>query len=324
MKVLVTGASGFVGSHLLPELLRAGHRPFATTFAREEIRERYPPTRWFVLHVEEEDGWTRVLDAVRPDAVIHLAGLADVGRSWRRPLRYLQVNFLGTAHMFAALQRLNLRPRVVIIGSAEIYGRVPPDENPVTERRCPAPGSPYGTSKACQEILALQWGRAAGIEVIATRPFNHIGPGQGPGFVAADFAARIARIEAGLDPPVLRVGNLEAVRDFTDVRDVVRAYRLLLERGEPGTAYNICTGTGRSIRSLVEDLLRRTDRDIEVRVDPELVRPLDLPVLIGSPDRLQRATGWTPRVAWSQTLSEILDDWRRRVRSAAETPPPAP
>jgi len=312
---LVTGGSGFVGRFLLHELVAAGYQVHATCRGERPSPETYPAgVTWWPLDVVSPTDWETLVDGVRPDVIFHLAGLAHVGQSWQDPHRYLQVNFWGAFHLMEVLARTDRRPRVLLVGSAEVYGIVRPEDNPIRETQALRPVSPYGLSKACQELLGLQYYQAYQIPVIVTRSFNHVGPGQHAGFVCADFASQIARIEAGQAEPVLRVGNVEAVRDFTDVRDIARAYRLLVERGRPGEAYNVCSGRGISIRDLLQALLSMATVPIRIETDPGRYRRVDIPVLVGDPAKIRDHTGWVPTYALQQTLADILDEWRRKVR----------
>lgn len=317
---LVTGGSGFVGRFLLRELVVAGYQVHAT-YHGEGASPEIPSdgVTWWPLDVVSPAAWQTVLKGVQPDVVFHLAGLAHVGQSWQAPHRYLQVNFWGAFHLMDTLARTNRRPRVLLVGSAEVYGIVRPEDNPIRETQALRPVSPYGLSKACQELLGFQYYQAYEIPVIVTRSFNHVGPGQHVGFVCADFASQIARIEAGQAEPVLRVGNVEAVRDFTDVRDIARAYRLLIERGRPGEAYNVCSGRGVSIRDLLQQLLNMATVPIRVETDPGRYRRVDIPVLVGDPAKIRAHTGWTPTYTLQQTLADILDEWRHKTRGSGTT-----
>lgn len=312
MRVLVTGGSGFVGRHLIRELAAYNYQVCATSLNNYE---RVPelPCHWLDLNVESQSQWLEVLEESQPDAVVHLAGRAKVRDSWKIPLDYIRVNFMGTALLLETVRKLGRKIRLLLIGSAEIYGILLPQDNPVKEDRCIAPHSPYGTSKACQEIIGLQYYKSFGMDIVMARPFNHIGPGQGPGFVAADFARQIALVESGLIPPRMLVGNIEPVRDFTDVRDIARAYRLLLEKGQAGESYNICSGYGHSIKELLETLLSLGTKKIEVVSDPEQIRPVEIPILVGNPQKIHHVTGWKPEIPFLKTLKDLLDDWRCRV-----------
>jgi GDP-4-dehydro-6-deoxy-D-mannose reductase len=217
---------------------------------------------------------------------------------------------LGTHHLLDALRRERVDARVLVIGSAAVYR---PMQEPYDEESAIAPTSPYGVSKLAQELTALQSFALYGQHVIVSRSFNHIGPRQGPDYVASSFARQIAMIEAGQSEPVILVGNLEARRDLMDVRDTVRAYRALMRRGEPGRAYNVCSGEAHAIRELLDGLLAHGTVNVDVRVDPSRLRPVDQPLLVGRLDRIKGETGWQPEIGWSRTLADLLDDWRTRI-----------
>ena len=290
---LVTGSNGFVGRHLDDLLKASGDRSTGTdrTLGGPDLNDL--------------DGLCRVVAAASPDVVIHLAGQADVGSSWDAPLKTFQVNAGGTLNVVLACQAANVK-RLVMVSSADVYGSVSPSDLPITEDQPLSPVTPYAASKAAAEMVAIQAG-ASGMEVIRTRSFNHIGPGQSPQFVASALAQRIACARASGEPTIA-IGNLDTVRDMTDVRDVVRAYRLLALHGRPGHAYNVCTGTGRSIREVAETLVELAGGGIDLLEDPSLVREVDTPRLIGSPDKLKEDTGWEPTISFEETLSDILAD----------------
>lgn len=301
VRALVTGAHGFVG-HWLGEHLRA---------AGDEVVE----TDHHSLDVMDPDGARRVVAEVRPDAVYHLAGFSDVGASWSRPVDAFRINADGTLHVLLACRDADV-PRVLVVSSADVYGVVAADELPLTEESPLRPSSPYAASKVAADYLALQAHLGWGMGTIRVRAFNHLGPGQTDKFVAAALAARIAHNEAeGRD--VVPVGNLSPRRDFTDVRDVVRAYRLLVERATPGEVYNVCSGHDVAVTDVADRLLAMAERPMRLEVDPELERPVDVPVHRGDNGKLRAATGWEPTIDLDQTLADLLDDWRRRVRSGA-------
>lgn len=318
MKVLVTGACGFVGGHLV-EFLRAEH-PEVEVLGLDRPHGAAPEERAAevsVLKADLDDGASleAALRGVAPDRVIHLAGQSSVQHSWTDPGGTLRTNVLGVVHLLDALRKLSLAPRVLVVGSADEYGPVRPDEVPIREDRALRPSSPYAVSKAAQGLLALQYASPRGLSVIVTRTFPHTGPRRGETFAESSFARQIAEVEARRRGPVLQVGNLEAVRDFSDVRDVVRAYWALLEEGKSGEVYNVCSGTGTPIRELLQMLIAIAGVDVEVRLDPDRLRPADVPVLVGDPRKLKQATGWEPRIGLDQTLRDLLDDWRERVRA---------
>lgn len=246
----------------------------------------------------------------RPDAIYHLAALTHVGRSWEEPLRVLEVNVIGTGAVLAAARECGTDPRVLVTSSAEVYGAVTdPSRLPLTEDSPTAPLSPYAASKLAAEALAAQARIGHGQHVITVRPFNHIGPGQSTNFAVGALAKRIVDAERR-GAPSIPVGNLSARRDFTDVRDVVRAYRLLIEADDPADVYNVCTGRDVSIRELAEGLLRLAGTSLELETDPALVRPVEVPVLQGDPGRLVGDTGWKPEVSLEETLADVLGYWQ--------------
>lgn len=243
-----------------------------------------------------------------PDAVYHLAAMTHVGHSWSDPRKVFEVNSIGTLNVLEAARSCSRAPRVLVTSSAEVYGSVSVKDLPISETAPLAPVSPYGASKVAAEFLAVQAHLGHGLEAVRVRPFNHVGPGQAPSFVVAALASHIveARRSGSKEVPV---GNLSARRDLTDVRDVVRAYRLLIERGLVGEVYNVCSGRDVSIEEIARMLLDLAGVDVELVVDPELVRPVDVPVLRGDPSKLRAATGWQPEIELSKTLRDILDDW---------------
>jgi len=252
-----------------------------------------------------------VLDA-QPDAIYHLAALSHVGESWESPAEVLRVNVLGTAALLAAGRALDEPPVVLVVSSAEAYGAVGPDDLPITESTPLRPISPYAASKAAAEQLALQAWRGYGQPVVLVRPFNHVGPGQAPTFAVSALAKRIVEAERDRSGRVA-AGTLTARRDYTDVRDVVRAYRLLVTRGTTGDTYNVCSGVDVAVSEVAERLCALAGAEVELVTDPDLVRPVDLPVLRGDPGHLAADTGWRPEIAFDDTLLDILEFWRQRL-----------
>jgi GDP-4-dehydro-6-deoxy-D-mannose reductase len=319
LKLLVTGAGGFVGSHLIEFLRR--EEPKTRVHGMVSPRGALPAqaqkgVRLVEADLDDATAVGAVIAEARPDAIVHLAGQSSVQQSWLDPGGTLRTNVLGVVHVLDAARRAGLRPAVLVVGSAEEYGSLPEAEMPIRETAPLQPASPYAVSKAAQGALALLYGPAGGMRVVLTRTFHHTGPGRGEAFAESSFARQIAEIERGLRPAVIEVGNLDAVRDFTDVRDVVRAYRLLLDKGEAGQAYNVCSGRGRKIREVLGILLGASTARVEVRVDPARLRPSDVPAQVGDPTRLRQATGWEPRIPLEQSLTDLLADWRARVASA--------
>ena len=324
MRLLVTGAGGFVGGHLV-DFLHAEHpgvEVHGVVLPHGSVSWRAASgARVLEADLNDPAAATAVVEEVRPDRVLHLAGQSSVHQSWTDPGGTLRTNVLGVVHLLDAVRRCGLRPAVLVVGSAEEYGAVGPEEMPIREEAPLRPASPYAVSKVAQAALALLYGPAGGMRVVLTRTFHHTGPGRGEAFAESSFARQIAEIEAGRRPAAIEVGNLEAVRDFSDVRDVVRAYWRLLEKGEGGCAYNVCSGRGRRIRDLLDTLLAASPARVEVRLDAERLRPSDVLVQVGDPSRLRAATGWRPEIPLERTLADLLDDWRGRVGSSGPAQP---
>ena len=315
-RVLVTGVTGFAGSHLVDYMLTRGDCEIYGTHrwrSRTENIEHFAD-RITMLECDLRDASSArdTLERVRPDWIFHLAAQSFVPTSWIAPTESLTTNVLCQVNIFEAVRRLGLGCRIQLACSSEEYGLVHPDEVPIRETNPLRPLSPYAVSKVAQDLLGYQYWMSWKLDSVRTRGFNHEGPRRGPVFVASDFAKQIADIERGRRPPVLSVGNLDSRRDFTDVRDMVRAYWLSLEKCEPGEVYNICRGRAWSIREVLDLLLGMTKARIEVRTDPARMRPSDVPVLLGDPTKFARATGWEPTIPFEQTLRDMLEYWRGR------------
>jgi GDP-4-dehydro-6-deoxy-D-mannose reductase len=255
-------------------------------------------------------GVARAIAEIRPIEIYHCAGVANVGGSWSNNHTTLRTNVLGTEHLLTAVRDHGAPARVLIPGSALVYR---PSNSAIDETAPLGPVSPYGLSKLAQEMLALAAARQDGMAVLLTRSFTHVGPGQALSYAASSFAEQIARIEAGQAEPVLSVGNLEARRDLTDVRDTVRAYQLLMTGGIPATPYNVCSGRAFQIREVLDGLLSNASVEVSVRQDPSRTRPNDNPLLLGDRSRITRDLGWSPEIPISETLSDLLDYWRARI-----------
>ena len=299
MRAFLTGGNGFVGRHLAAHLEAQGD-----TVAIFDLPH----------DVTNTDDVATALAAARPDAIYHLAALSHVGTSWDDPTAVLRVNVLGTASVLAAARREVPDATVLVVSSAEVYGIVTPDELPLTETSDVRPASPYAASKAAAEDVALQAFRGFAQRVLVVRPFNHVGPGQAPSFFVPALATRLLEAHAeGRD--AVPVGTLTTRRDFTDVRDVVAAYRLVVAHGTPGEIYNLATGEDRTMQSIADELRTLINPAIALREDPALVRPADVPVLRGDASKLRAATSWVPQHTWRATLEAIVDE-RRRALSA--------
>jgi GDP-4-dehydro-6-deoxy-D-mannose reductase len=312
--ILVTGAAGFVGGHLL-DLLTKGATPIVGW-----NRPDAPPTahlddvRWVSLEMLDREAVGQSIREIQPSAVYHLAGAAHVGQSFAHAFETYQVNVLATHRLFDALRAARLQPRVLIAGSAAIYQ---PQDRPIREDDPISGTSPYATSKLAQEMLARRAWEDDGVPTLLARSFNHIGPRQAPSFVASRIARQIALIEAGREPPVITLGNLEPKRDLSDVRDTVRAYAAMMERATPGRPYNVCSGNGLAIRELVNTLRARARAEIQIAQDPSLFRPNDPPLLVGDHSRLTADTEWQPEIPFERTLADLLDYWRGWVAGTA-------
>ena len=322
MRALITGITGFAGSHLA-ECLLAEH-PEVEVFGTYRWRSRRENIEHLARRVELREADLRdysslhsLLDEVRPDAIFHLAAQSFVPSSWRAPAETLTTNIAGQTNLFEAVRYLGLDPTIQIACSSEEYGLVHPDETPIREDNPLRPLSPYAVSKVAQDFMGYQYFQSYGMKVVRTRGFNHTGPRRGDVFVTSNFAKQVASIEGGLQEPVIRVGNLDAIRDFTDVRDMVRAYWLAVTRGRPGEVYNIASGVGIHIHELLDRLIALSEAEVEVRVDPERLRPSDVEILIGDSSKFRADTGWEPKIPFEQTLIDVLDYWRERLARPA-------
>jgi GDP-4-dehydro-6-deoxy-D-mannose reductase len=310
--VLITGATGFAGGHLIEHL--AGSAPLVG-WGRSAPREELAPlASWQTIDLLDRRAVHTAIADLAPSAVYHLAGSPQVAESWRDTAWPLEGNVLGTAHLLDAIRRARLTCRVLVTGSAAVYA---PSDLPIPESGAQAPANPYALSKYAQEQLALRAGLDDGVNVIVARPFNHTGPRQPPAFVAPSMARQLALIERGASEPVVRVGTLDARRDFCDVRDVVRAYALLLRHGRIGEVYNIGSGIGRSIQSLLDALIARTRVTVRVETDPARLRPLDTSALVADASRLREATGWEPQLSFDDMLDALMGFWRTEVQTQA-------
>ena len=321
LRALITGVGGFAGRHLAAYLLSQGNMEvFGCVLHADQKRVGLPPNvRVLEADLRDPQAVHDLITEVRPDRLFHLAAQAFVPESLRDPWDTLENNIRSQVNLLEATRRLGLPTRILVVGSNEEYGQARPEELPLREDSPLRPSSPYAVSKVTQDLLGLQYFLSYRLHIVRVRPFNHIGPGQDERFVAPAFAKQIAEIEAGLRPqPVIYVGNLEAQRDFSDVRDIVRAYHLILEHGTPGEVYNICSGQPRSMRQLLEIMLSASRVQIRVERDPSRLRPVDTPISFGDPSRLRAATGWQPQIPFEQTVRDVLEDWRKRIRQDKE------
>jgi len=318
MRVLITGITGFAGSHLAEYILN--HHPDVEVYGTVRWRSRMEN----ICHIEnrvelfEADlkdivSLQSCLAHVKPDRIFHLAAQSFVPTSWKCPAETFAINAIGQVNLFEAVRSLNLSPRIHVAGSSEEYGQVNADEVPMKETNPLRPLSPYAVSKVAQDLLGYQYFRSYGMHIVRTRGFNHTGPRRGEVFVTSTFAKQIAEIEAGKREPIIHVGNLEAKRDFTDVRDMVEAYWLTLEKGEDGEVYNIGSGVARSMKEVLETLLSLSKVNVRVEVDARRLRPSDVPILVSDSSKFVKLTGWKPKIPFVQTMGDLLDYWRERV-----------
>jgi GDP-4-dehydro-6-deoxy-D-mannose reductase len=314
MKVLVTGIAGFVGSHLAELLLKKEDEVFGICLACESlknIREIKKDLHLTNCDMTDFNQLSKVVKRINPDEIYHLAALSSVGKSFGNPLDTIETNVRGTLYLLEILRNRRKEVRILIVGSSDMYGIVKPKDIPIAEEKPLLPISPYGTSKAMCDLLAYQYFKSYGVRTIRVRAFNHTGPRQGIGFVVPDFASQIAKIEAGILPPVMKVGNLSSKRDISDVRDIVRGYQLLMKKGKAGEAYNICSGKAYSIKNVLKVLISLSKKKIRVRIDEKKNRPTEIPVLVGDNSKIKRATGWKPEISIEKTLEDTLNFWRR-------------
>jgi GDP-4-dehydro-6-deoxy-D-mannose reductase len=303
--VLITGAAGFAGSHLA-ELLAAV--PRLVCWSREAPPEGLVPTaEWRQIDLLDREHVRTAVQALRPAQIYHLAGVPHVGGSWDATTPTLAGNVLATHYLFDALRRAVVRARVLVTASATVYA---PSDRPIAEDGALAPASPYALSKLAQEMRTMRAQIEDGLDVVVVRAFNHTGPRQVPSFAAPSFARQIAKIERGEQPPTIRAGNLAPLRDLSDVRDVVRAYVALMERGASGGVYNVASGVGRPVGDILHALVARSRVSVSLETDPALLRPNDTAALVGNCERLQRDTGWTPAIGFDQMLDDLLSYWR--------------
>jgi GDP-4-dehydro-6-deoxy-D-mannose reductase len=316
---LITGATGFAGGHLLERLIADGETVHAWGHTAQGLSSdtaaaglsrrsaegaKADPVPWRSVDLLDRAAVREALDAARPSVIYHCAGFAHLQDAWRQPARALRVNVLGTHHLFEAVRDLGLTCRILITGSAQVYR---PCTTDITEDAAIGPDNPYGISKLAQEMMAA----ASPIPAWLVRPFNHAGPRQSPAYATSAFAHQIAEIEAGRRDPVIHVGNLDARRDITDVRDTVRAYHAIVVRGQPGRPYNVCSGRAHTMRHLLDLLLSLARVRVRVEIDAARLRPSDNPLILGSHARLTADTGWTPVIPIEQTLADLLEHWRR-------------
>ncbi len=318
MRALVTGSGGFAGSHLVDFLLsRTDVEVYGTLYyGIDPVESQTDRVKFLEADLLEPEHARRVIAASKPDLLFHLAGHAGVGDSWSKPWSTFESNVKMTLNLFLAIKEAGLKTRVLVVGSNEEYGLVRPEDLPQSEETPFRPLNPYGVSKVAQDMLALQFFQSEKMDVVRVRPFNHIGPRQRPGFVVSAFAYQIARIEAGLQPPEISVGNLTTRRDFTDVRDMVRGYWLAITEGASGDVYNIGSGESHPIREVLDVLTAACKVDVKVVTDPDRFRPAEVPETLCDASKFRNLTGWKPEIPFRQSVLDTLEYWREKIQSS--------
>lgn len=321
MRFFITGISGFAGVHLAGQLLDAGHA--VSGFAREprglerlhaRYGERFPRSGVELGDIRDGRRLREALGRAEPDGVFHLAALTFVPQTFERPELAYEVNFRGSVDLLTAVRDASARARVVFVTSGEIYGWLDPERDlPLVETQPLRPLSPYSVAKAAADLAAFQHFATHSLDIVRARPFNHTGPGQSPEFVCSEFARALAAAEAGVGPPRLSVGSLDVERDFSDVRDVVRGYVALFEKGKAGEAYNLGSGTATRVGAILEELRGRCRVEVEVRTDARKLRAREVPRIAGSIAKIRRDTGWRPEIPLSTTLADLLEYWRKEL-----------
>ena len=313
MKALIIGAAGFVGSYLIHHLSETYDWEIHATKLPSEVLN-ISDAYIHDLNILNPSEIETLLKNLKPDYIFHLAAQSSVALSWKNPALTVDINIKGTLNILDTVRNIaDYSPRILLIGSGEEYGYILPDETPIHEQVTPRPGNIYAATKACQNMLGSIYTRAYGLQLIMVRAFNHIGPNQAPIFVVSDFCKQVAEIEAGQKTPIMRVGNLQAKRDFTDVRDVVRAYGLLIQKGLAGETYNIGSGHSIAIQELLNMILSLSEKNITVEIDSTRLRPADIPVIEADIHKVQDITEWSPEIPLNQTLRETLNYWRENL-----------
>ena len=310
MKALVIGAGGFVGPYLIERIKSSLFCEVVTTTSGVKDRLGIGEDKTVQLNIRDREQTVAVLEKERPDYIFHLAAQSSVALSWKDPKLTVDTNIIGAINLINAIQEMDYTPRVLVAGSGEEYGKVKESDIPIKENTVLNPGNVYAVTKACQNMIASVYAHGYGLPIVMTRSFNHIGPGQTPQFVVADFCSQVVKIEQGRQKPVIRVGNLSAKRDFTDVRDVVNAYCRLIQYGKSGETYNVGSGHAVAVEDVLKAILLQSEAEISVEVDPSKLRPVDVPVIEADISKIFRDTGWKPAISLKETIADTLQYWR--------------
>jgi len=311
MKALIAGAAGFVGRYLIDELAGNNYEVIATKLPNEVLHSDNCTV--IDLDILMESDISAVLGRTRPDVIFHLAAISSVALSWKKPALTVDINIKGAVNLLEAVRNLDYKPKVLLIGSSEEYGKVSEEENPISELHKTYPANIYAASKTCQNMLGKIYADAYNLEIIMVRAFNHIGPGQSADFVVSDFCKQAAEIEKGIIKPVIHVGNLGAKRDFTDVRDIVRAYLQLSFKGKKGETYNIGSGKAIEVKNILDTIINNSTADIKIEIDESKYRPVDVPVIEADISKIVSCTGWKPEFDLNTTITDTLQYWRSKI-----------
>jgi len=320
LRAFVTGVAGFAGTHLAELLIKEGFKTYGTDLGERSLIKAAEILKGAELvQCDMRDGETlsRIVSEVVPEVVFHLAALASVLECERNPSAAIETNVIGSCNMLEAVRNHAPKARTIVVSSSEVYGKVAPEQIPLSEKAPVKPANLYGVTKASVEMLSMLYVQKSGMDVVILRPFNHVGPRQSPAFVCSDFAAQIARIERGLAPPRIDVGDLTVERDFTDVKDIVRGYVLAARRARGGEIYNVCSGRSVRVEQILNVVLEYAEVAIEVHRDPAKFRPSELPVLVGTAEKFARSTGWAAEIPIEATLRDTLDYWRAELASSS-------
>lgn len=310
-KGLVIGAAGFVGKYLVEQIKADGIKCYATKLPHQRIDNL--GVEVYDLDIMDKDAIVSLLFEIKPDYIFHLAAQSSGGMAWKNPILTIDVNIKGSINVMEAVRELYYKPRLLLIGSGEEYGQMGLKEIPIKEEAVLHPGNIYAATKACQNMMGSIYAKAYDMELVMVRAFNHIGPGQSPLFVVSDFCKQVAEIETEVREPIIRVGNLAAKRDFTDVRDVTRAYVMLVKMGEVGETYNVGSGKAQEIRQILNLIIQYSKKEIKVEIDANKIRPVDVPIIEADITKINKLTGWKPEIPIEQTIQETLNYWRKNL-----------